>query len=140
MTQTELVQVGPPDAPTDQLLLAAVAEFERTSLRVQDAMVLNAASCAAIRRSLDDGTSISETMTSIGIAQLREKLTDAIADLEAARRHLRAVCFARATQEGLSIGGVARLWGVSRQLAQRTLRESNLPPRVAPSGGDHQRR
>jgi transposase len=66
-------------------------------------------------------------MTSIDIAKLREGLTDAMADLEASRHHLRAICFGLVTQEGMSIGAVARLWGVSRQLAQRTLREAGQP-------------
>jgi DNA-binding phage protein len=112
-----------------EALLTAVAEFERTSLRLQDALVNNLANCETIRRSVDDGVSMSKTMTSMGSGQLRGSLTDAMAELAAARRHLRAVCFTLATDEGLSIGAVARLWGVSRQLAQRTLQEGSQPDR-----------
>jgi hypothetical protein len=131
MNQAEHIKSAPAGA-ANPALLGAVAEFERTTLRLQDALVVNIACCAAIRCLHGGGATMSATMTSINVGQRRADLTESIADLEAARHHLRSVCFALAIAEGLSIGAVARLWGVSRQLAQRTVREVDLS---VPAGG-----
>ena len=54
----------------------------------------------------------------------RSTVTDAIRDFEAARHRVRLLLVAIEVEEGESIGGVAKGWGVSRQLASRWVQES----------------
>lgn len=54
----------------------------------------------------------------------RSAVTDAIRGFEAARHHVRLLLVAMEVNEGLSIGEVAKSWGVSRQLASRWVQES----------------
>ena len=54
----------------------------------------------------------------------RSAVTDAIRGFEAARHRVRLLLVAIEVQEGLSIGEVAKSWGVSRQLASRWVQES----------------
>ena len=54
----------------------------------------------------------------------RSAITDAIRGFEAARHRVRLQLVAIEVKEGLSIGEVAKSWGVSRQLASRWVQES----------------
>ncbi len=54
----------------------------------------------------------------------RSAVTDAIRGFEAARHRVRLLLVAIEIEEGLSIGEVAKSWGVSRQLASRWVQES----------------
>jgi hypothetical protein len=54
----------------------------------------------------------------------RSAVTDAIRGFEAARHRVRLLLVAIEVKEGLSIGEVAKSWGVSRQLASRWVQES----------------
>ena len=54
----------------------------------------------------------------------RAAVTDAIRGFEAARHRVRLLLVAIEVDEGRSIGEVARIWGVSRQLASRWVQES----------------
>ena len=54
----------------------------------------------------------------------RSAVTDAIRGFEAARHRVRLLLVAIEVEEGLSIGEVAKSWGVSRQLASRWVQES----------------
>ena len=54
----------------------------------------------------------------------RSAVTDAIRGFEAARHRVRLLLVAIEVREGLSIGEVAKSWGVSRQLASRWVQES----------------
>jgi len=54
----------------------------------------------------------------------RSAVTDAIRGFEAARHRVRLLLVAIEVAEGLSIGEVAKSWGVSRQLASRWVQET----------------
>jgi len=54
----------------------------------------------------------------------RSDVTDAIRGFEAARHRVRLLLVAIEVEEGLSIGEVAKSWGVSRQLASRWVQET----------------
>jgi hypothetical protein len=54
----------------------------------------------------------------------RSAITDAIRGFEAARHRVRLLLVAIEIEEGLSIGEVAKSWGVSRQLASRWVQET----------------
>jgi hypothetical protein len=57
------------------------------------------------------------------VAVLRQRLTASLNDLEAARGRARMEAFRALQREGHSIGEIARMWGISRQLASRLMRD-----------------
>ncbi len=57
-------------------------------------------------------------------SQARQSINDALATLEKRRHDTRATCFELALDQGMSIGEIARLWGISRQLAHRYINEA----------------
>lgn len=67
--------------------------------------------------------SISTIAVNSDMAAIRERFTAAITQLESARGHARAEMFQALQREGYSIGQIARLWGISRQLASRIMRD-----------------
>lgn len=62
------------------------------------------------------------------VAQLRQGLTAALNSLEVARGQARLEVFRALQHEGQSIGQIARLWGISRQLASRLIRDHPSAP------------
>jgi hypothetical protein len=54
----------------------------------------------------------------------RQAVNDTLRALERQRHETRRVVFAVALEEGMSIGKLGRLWGFSRQLAQRYAKEA----------------
>jgi len=85
-----------------------------------------------------------QVMAQIGVGELRADLVERLTRFEEARHRMRVACFRMSLTEGLSIGDLARLWGISRQLASRLVHEaaevpasdrgqtasSDLPPRL----------
>jgi hypothetical protein len=60
---------------------------------------------------------------------------DRLRNFEDVRHRMRVACFRLSLADGLSIGEVARLWGVSRQLASRMVRSRAAdPPRAIMRG------
>ena len=76
------------------------------------------------RSQLEKGSSIRDVFSAIPTGDLRQSLTRAMADVEAARHKARRMAFARGLEEGMSIGELARMWGFSRQLAARFAKEA----------------
>lgn len=81
----------------------------------------------AVALSLIEGLRSEATIEAIAnsnnMATVRERMTDSLVELEAARGRARAELFRALLREGRSIGQIARLWGISRQLASRIVRE-----------------
>ena len=75
-----------------------------------------------------------EVMRKIGVSDLRADLVERLERFEEARHRMRVACFRVSLTEGLSIGGIARLWGISRQLASRLVNE----PANQPTPPEHQ--
>ena len=57
------------------------------------------------------------------IAQVREGLTHAATNFQATRHTSRLSVFRLQSAEGMSIGAIARDWGLSRQLVSRMIKE-----------------
>ncbi len=62
------------------------------------------------------------------MSNARERLTDAVVALEVARADARQSLFVSLIDEGVSIGEIARLWGISRQLASRIVHTGTTTP------------
>jgi uncharacterized protein YerC len=67
---------------------------------------------------------IEAIVTANDMATVRERMTDALTEIETARGRARVELFQALLREGHSIGEIARLWGISRQLASRIVRDS----------------
>jgi hypothetical protein len=68
----------------------------------------------------------------IDITAARESLSIAAAEFQLHRHVSRLAVFRAQAAEGMSIGGIARIWGLSRQLVSRTLREDQALPGTEP--------
>ena len=73
---------------------------------------------------LTGGTPMVEAVRAHAINNLREGLTETLAQLDAARAEARLRMFEALLHDGLTLGDIARLWGISRQLAQRIVHQA----------------
>jgi hypothetical protein len=78
-----------------------------------------------LQRRIEKGLSVAEAFAGLGMADSRRATFDSINALEHARREARRALIALGMSEGLSLGQMARQWGVSRQLVTRMAKESN---------------
>jgi len=67
---------------------------------------------------------VREVMSAFAAADLRQRMSECLSAYEEARNHVRVDLAALAKAEGMTISELARLWGVSRQLVSRYLRQS----------------
>jgi hypothetical protein len=77
-----------------------------------------------IRSQLENGSSIQNVFSAIPTGDLRQSLTEAMAEVEAARHRFRRMLFAQGIAEGMTISELGRMWGFSRQLAARYAKEA----------------
>ncbi len=75
-------------------------------------------------RLLRSGTEMSKALTAVDVAQARTELADALRTFEADRHRTRSLVIAAQVDEGMNIKQVAQVWGISRQLAGRFLKEA----------------
>ena len=78
---------------------------------------------SAVRDGLRSTKPVATVVADVGLAIERSRLTDTIIELERARGQARIWLFRALHDEGVSIGEISRLWGISRQLASRILRD-----------------
>jgi hypothetical protein len=117
------------EAVTDLEVLLHSAAALRAELRSFETSLRKA------RAHLARGGAAAELNVVIDIVAIREALSRAATDFEAARRVSRISIFRAQAAEGMSIGAIARAWGLSRQLVSRLLKEphpnaDNIEPRV----------
>ena len=79
-------------------------------------------------RQVEQGAVLHEVLAKIGVSDLRAELVERLERFEEARHRMRVACFRMSVTEGLSIGDIARLWGISRQLASRLVNETARDP------------
>ena len=81
--------------------------------------------CAAIERLqvvLRSDASLTETLSGFDFSMERSRLTTVLDEFEATRREARLAAWRLMAAEGCSIGEMARIFGLSRQLISRQLR------------------
>ena len=96
--------------------MSAAAEL-RTQLKTFEGGLRRA------RRHLASGGNASELRGVLDIVSARETLSVAAAGFQAERHVSRVSVFRVQRAEGMSLGAIARAWGLSRQLVSRMLRE-----------------
>ncbi|HEY7626873.1 MAG TPA: hypothetical protein VH761_07390, partial [Ilumatobacteraceae bacterium] len=77
---------------------------------------------AAVMQALTTAPSMTEIAARFPISEERTHLTQALDRFEARRRHARVALWRVMLAEGCSIGEIARIFGLSRQLVSRQLR------------------
>lgn len=105
----------------------AIEQFDGALARMSDTLENERQSMRTVRIGLDAGHGLSASLDVDGVSAERDNLTTAIVDLEGARRAIRVQMFRALMSEGKSIGEIARIWGISRQLASRILRDAKDP-------------
>jgi hypothetical protein len=75
------------------------------------------------RRRIEKRSSISQAFSGLGIPERRREINVGLDALEHSRHEARRAIIAQGLSEGLSLGQLARLWGVSRQLITRMAKE-----------------
>ena len=66
---------------------------------------------------------LNEVLDRAGSAELRRRLTDSLTAYERSRHRARLRLIALGTEEGMTLTEVQERWAITRQLAQRALRE-----------------
>ena len=115
-----LVIVDPQQALS---LDARITEFMDTIYQTVEVLDREHAVAASIRDQLRGGQSLRSILDHVGMSDARVDLTGALSRLEEGRRLARIDLFRALNNQGCSIGEIARLWGVSRQLVSRMLRD-----------------
>ncbi len=103
--------------------LAALRQFQDEAGSLRDALRGYESALDRVCRRIETGESLHLVMEQIGVSRLRTDLVKGLTAFEAARHAMRIACFQMSLNEGLSIGDIARLWGISRQLVSRMLNE-----------------
>lgn len=127
---TDVSQAGGQDSRTDALaaftaLHDALTEAARTF--GHDATVAN-----ALIDALRDEPSITALANRFPISEERNRLASVLQHYETCRRDARLALWRVMLGEGCSIGEVARIFGLSRQLVSRQLRDSRAAQEPSP--------
>ena len=119
--------MGPKMSEREQAL-AGLREFQQEAATLRAALRRYEVVLGRVHRQVERGAPLHEVMGKIGVSDLRAELVERLDRFEEARRRMRVACFRMSLSEGLSIGGIARLWGISRQLASRLVNENAKDP------------
>jgi hypothetical protein len=131
---------GPPRGDTRS---ASAEALRAAAVQDLDALLQSAATLrvelrgfeVALRRArghLARGHAAEDLDRVIDITAARENLSVAAAEFQLHRHVSRLAVFRVQAAEGMSIGAIARIWGLSRQLVSRTLREDQALPGTEP--------
>ena len=118
--------MGPTDEEREQAL-AALADFQNEAAALRESLRRYESVLERVRRDVEHGIPLHEVMNEIGVANRRLDLVERLTRFEDARHRMRVACFRLSHAEGLNISAIARLWGISRQLAARFIKEANNP-------------
>ncbi len=114
-----------PHQPQPETLVQSVELLAAAIERAIETLTLDHAVAVSLIEGLRSDESIEAIVRSNKMASVREGMTDALVELEAARGHARAELFRALLREGHTIGQISRMWGISRQLASRIVREQD---------------
>ena len=111
--------------------LAGLHEFREEAATLRAGLRRYERALERVSRQVERDVPLHEVMGQIGVGELRAELVERLTRFVEARHRMRVACFRMSLTEGLSIGDIARLWGISRQLASRLINEApEAPPSV----------
>ena len=126
-----------PDSMDDSIerVIEDLEEYSRASQRLIDRLEVQNQWHLADIEALRQGIPLSESSDATRSAERSRDLTRILDEFEQSRRRIRASVTAAALAEGMSAVRIGEMFGVSRQLAGRLVREArDLPPRIEPGG------
>jgi hypothetical protein len=101
-----------------------VAQLEEAARTLRAELRLIEAKYRRTRLSLEKGDSCPDVFSASGGGISRKRITDALESYEQQQHRTRTAIVAVALAEGMSVSGIGRAWGFSRQLASRYAREA----------------
>jgi DNA-directed RNA polymerase sigma subunit (sigma70/sigma32) len=114
---------------SDQLV-REIAVLVETTEAVRDVLGRYKRANAKLAKRIERGESVLEAFDGLaGTMRRHRELTEALAELEAARHQVRVALFALSTAQGVSLSEVGRRLGISRQLASRLAAEAEAEKR-----------
>jgi hypothetical protein len=116
--QQAIDAVGALDADLDAL--QAVQKTFRDTYRI-------------LKSQLEQGNPVRQALAQMDIPVLREELAAEMVRIDQARQRVRTHLIALCLEEEVSISEVGRLWGFSRQLAQRYAKQVRRPGATDPT-------
>lgn len=87
-----------------------------------------------LKRKLERGVPASRALAAMDLPGLRDELAREMVRIDQARQRLRTTLICLCLEEGVNINEVARLWGFSRQLAQRYAKQGTGPVATGNAG------
>ena len=111
---------------SDEARTQARQAFEKLRIAIVDAAATfahEADVAAALLDALDTEPSISTLASNFPVAEERKRLTVTLDNYETCRRDARIALWQLMLSEGRSIGEISRIFGLSRQLVSRQLRD-----------------
>lgn len=112
------------ESPHPDNVLRALRELSVAMDDLIDTLTADRQGTRSVIVEIEQGDAIVDVARRRNMAQVRERLTNALDVFDRARADARTQIFRSLQHEGHSIGEVARLWGISRQLASRFVREN----------------
>ena len=107
-------------------LISAIDDLNAASALLRETLQRYEKEMTRIRRRLEDGEQAIDASRGTAIPAQRRQVTEGIEEFEAARHRLRAALLAAGQEEGASFSEVARVLGISRQLASRIASQAAL--------------
>jgi hypothetical protein len=101
-----------------------VAQLEEAARTLRAELRLMEAKYRRTRLALEKGDNCPDVFSASGGGISRKRITDALESYEQQQHRTRTAIVAVALAEGMSVSGIGRAWGFSRQLASRYAREA----------------
>jgi len=117
--------------PERSVVIERTGAMLQTVKDVRQAIEDAEASCLQFQRLIEQGASLEEAFSSLEVCDQRRTLNGRLEALERARLSVRRSVIAMGVSEGVSLGKMARMWGVSRQLVTRMARPDHPREEVA---------
>ena len=107
-----------------QKLVHSYGDLAKTMERLTELLRAQRKVIRKTQEKIANGAPIRDVFSSMPTGDLRQSMTDAMAEVEATRHEVRRLAFAVGLAEDMSIGELGRTWGFSRQLAARYAKEA----------------
>jgi phage-related minor tail protein len=101
-----------------------VSELEQAARTLRAELRLIEVKYRRTRLALEKGDSCPDVFSASGGGISRKRITEALESYEQQQHRTRTAIVAVALAEGMSVSGIGRAWGFSRQLASRYAREA----------------
>ena len=112
------------DVPeTETAALAELRGFQREIRLLREALGVTERRLEILCTEVTRGVALHHALREFDAPERRYDLMERLTNFESARHRMRVACFRRSLADGLSIGEISRLWGISRQLASRLVRQ-----------------